>query len=40
VEHTQERHGDDPTLGLIAEFLRDAEHAVQQARRLAQQWQD
>ena len=40
VEHTQERHGDDPTLGLIAEFLRDAEHAVQQARRLASRWQD
>lgn len=40
VEHTQERHGDDPTLSLIAEFLRDAEYAVQQARRLAQRWQD
>jgi len=40
VEHTQERLGEDPTLGLIAEFLRDAEHAVQQARRLAQRWQD
>ena len=36
VEHTQERHGDDATLSLIAEFLRDAEYAVQQARRLAE----
>ncbi len=35
VEHTQERHGDDLTLSLIAEFLRDAEYAVRQARRLA-----
>ena len=40
VEHTQERHGDDPTLKLIAGLLRDAEDAVQQARRLAQRWQD
>lgn len=40
VEHTQERHAEDPTLSLIAEFLRDAEYAVQQARRLAQRWQD
>lgn len=40
VEQTQERHGDDETLSLIAEFLRDAEQAVQQARRLAQRWQD
>lgn len=40
VEHTQERHGDDPTLRLIAEFLRDAEYAVQQARQLARRWQD
>lgn len=39
VEHTQERHGDDPTLNLIAGLLRDAEDAVQQARRLAQRWQ-
>jgi len=36
VEHAQEQHGDDATLSLIAEFLRDAEHAVQQARRLAE----
>ncbi|MDR6856213.1 hypothetical protein J2W96_002530 [Variovorax guangxiensis] len=28
------------TLSVIAEFLRDAEYAVQQARRLAQRWQD
>ena len=40
VERTQERHGEDPTLSLIAELLRDAEDAVQQARRLAQPWQD
>lgn len=40
VEHAQECHGDHPTLRLIAQFLRDAEFAVQQARRLAQQWQD
>jgi hypothetical protein len=40
VERTQGRHGDDPTLSLIAELLRDAEDAVQQARRLAQRWRD
>jgi hypothetical protein len=37
VEQARERHGDDPTLGLIAEFLRDAEYAVEQAGRLAEQ---
>ncbi|CAN7323781.1 hypothetical protein [Variovorax sp. LjRoot178] len=40
VERTHGRHGDDPTLSLIAELLRDAAYAVQQARRLAQRWQD
>jgi hypothetical protein len=36
MERTQERHRDEATLSLIAEFLRDAEYAVQQARRLAE----
>jgi hypothetical protein len=36
VEHALERHRDEATLSLIAEFLRDAHYAVQQARRLAE----
>jgi hypothetical protein len=36
VEHAQERDDADATLSLIAEFLRDAEFAVRQAKRLAE----